>query len=545
MKRSLLTLALLLSLSASAWQKNQRDGLTIYQPEGIGDRGFMVMELKPLPSQGQSLAQWLEPLAEKMSAEYGTIQEKRPVETTPTIATLSHRLEVQGRPFMASYSAFATANGDYVLMLLLAEIDRELFQKYQGDALALINERFHALAGGSATRPIGLVDGIKVSVQTPAASASDSSSSSATIGDVGSFNESQRAMAAVIGQLDLPNMKRGGPLALGLYQCQFREGRPFTLSLYDNGEFRIDDSSPSGSKNGRFSYHSATGLLNVDDEHWLNNFVLNEEPREVSFHFVLKGKSYLYGQRLLSENKLVACQHQGAATQPAPAPAPAVAKAEKAEAKRFKWTTAPNQGVKMDDIEVLLHHGYNEYLGAQIDFIEEARLLLKDGWLYDNLRCPPADLDVAASRQNEPEHWHRWRKAGDGYEMEKDGRWEKVPGIPATPAQAGERLNGSYTYSSYAGSPFTSGIASFDSYHFKADGSFDSSARSVGGSGPLNGLDVSAHVGSYSASAPGKYELDGYTLQLTHPDGTVQRKPYYRWSEHNISIDGATYNDED
>ena len=533
MKRSLLTLALLLSLSASAWQKNQRDGLTIYQPEGIGDRGFMVMELKPLPSQGQSLAQWLEPLAEKMSAEYGTIQEKRPVETTPTIATLSHRLEVQGRPFLASYSAFATANGDYVLMLLLAEIDRELFQKYQGDALALINERFHALAGGSASRPIGLGDGIKVSVQTPTPAAA-----------VGESSASQRAIAKALEGMNLGTMQRGGPLALGRYQCSFTKGRKFSLSLYDNGQFRVNGADGRNEKEGKYRYQPDSGLIDVDDDYHLLNFAMNDEVHEIAFFFTKEGKGYLYGQNLDFpglDSSVVICQHSGTAEEPSPE----AAAAARAEAKRFKWTTAPNQGVKMDDIEVLLHHGYNEYLGAQIDFIEEARLLLKDGWLYDNLRCPPADLDVAASRQNEPEHWHRWRKAGDGYEMEKDGRWEKVPGIPATPAQAGERLNGSYTYYSYVGSPFTSGIASFDSYHFKADGSFDSSARSVGGSGPLNGLDVSAHVGSYAASAPGKYELNGYTLQLTHPDGTVQRKPYYRWSEHNISIDGATYNDED
>lgn len=533
MKRSLLTLALLLSLGASAWQKTQRDGLTVYQPEDIGDRGFMVMELKPLPSQGQSLAEWLEPLAEKMSAKYGSIQEKRPVEITPTIATLSHRLEVQGRPFMASYSAFATKDGDYVLMLLLAEIDRELFQKYQGDALALINERFHAHAGDSISRPIGLSDGIKVSVHKPASSPAAA---------IGKSSASQQAITKALEGMNLGTMQRGGPLTMGSYQCSSNKGQKFSLNLYDNGQFRVNDADVRNEKEGKYSYQPDSGLIDVDDDYHLLNFAMNDEVHEIAFFFTKEGKGYLYGQDLTGlGSPVVICQHSGAAKEPSPEAKDAAER----EAKRFKWVTAPNQGVKMDDIEVLLHHGYNEYLGAQVDFIEEARLLLKDGWLYDNLRCPPADLDVAASRKNEPEHWHRWRKADDGYEMEKDGSWEKVPGIAVTPAKAGERLNGSYTNSSYAGSPFTGGIASFDSYHFKDDGSFDSSARSVGGSGPLNSLDASVHVGSYAASAPGKYELDGYTLQLTLPDGTVQRKPYYRWSEHNISIDGATYSDKD
>lgn len=40
-------------------------------------------------------------------------------------------------------------------------------------------------------------------------------------------------------------------------------------------------------------------------------------------------------------------------------------------------------------------------------------LLLDDGWLYDRPGAPPpSDLDVKASRDLEPQYWHRWKSAG-------------------------------------------------------------------------------------------------------------------------------------
>lgn len=62
--------------------------------------------------------------------------------------------------------------------------------------------------------------------------------------------------------------------------------------------------------------------------------------------------------------------------------------------------TKPGGGVGSGDIEAVLFSG------------KAAMLLLDDGWLYDRPGAPPpSDLDVKASRDLEPQYWHRWKSA--------------------------------------------------------------------------------------------------------------------------------------
>lgn len=195
-----------------------------------------------------------------------------------------------------------------------------------------------------------------------------------------------------------------GDLAFGDYQCavQTDDGMKYTLSLYDNGEYRV---SGDRTGTGEFKYER-DGRINVNSNYNLYNFEVLGEMREIAFFFRGKnGETGIYGQQLTS-GIINICQYQGASKELSPSQQAAQKAAADAEAARFKWVTAPGKGVQPDEIEAVMFYGYNSY-GWVVSFEEEQRLVLKDGWAYDKLRVPPADLDVAASRKNEPELWHK------------------------------------------------------------------------------------------------------------------------------------------
>ena len=367
---------------------------------------------------------------------------------------------------------------------------------------------------------------------------------------------------ALLAGLKRDNMTIGGALTYGDYDCavQMDKGMKYTLSLYDNGQYRI---TGDGSSDGEYQY-SPSGYINVNDDVFLYNHTstFGHGVRELAFYFTDHGKPGLYGQNI-ANNIIVVCAYSGAAK----GPSPAQEAVDRAEAARFKWVTAPGQGVQDKDIETLLFHGEAEYFGTDITFVETQYLLLKDGWAYDNMQVPPADLDVAASRQHEPEHWRRWRKQGDNYQYEKDGQWQAYDATPVRPGKAGETLDGTYTYSTSSGTLYTGSHVSFTYLTFGKDGSFSRSRYSSSASsnyidsstfansegvvsGVYDGFQDSGTVtvgstgtGGKGEERPGHYKIDGYTIELTYPNGKTERELFFFWNNerNNLNIGKTTY----
>ncbi|MDO5091017.1 MAG: hypothetical protein Q4D61_05680 [Cardiobacteriaceae bacterium] len=227
-----------------------------------------------------------------------------------------------------------------------------------------------------------------------------------------------------------------------------------------------------------------------------------------------------------------------------------------------EWRSAPGAGVQADAIEALLHHGDLEYVGIDLHFVETQTLLLKDGSAYTNLKVPPADLDLATARQHDAAHWTRWRKTGDGYDIETDGAWQKAPGSAVRAATAGETLNGTYTYSAASGNVYSGGRVYFHYLTFHRDGSYEDSDYQIAGQSNVNssitvsphGTTASVATGNGSvhladtrqektADKGGRYQLDGHTLILTRDDGSRERLLFFFWAEddENLSIGGKTY----
>ena len=508
----------------------RRKNLTHYQPQDIGDRVFMLSVLTPLPDGGKRSADWLTAVAPQFAGQYGKVLEHGTAEQAGDLANMTYRVEVQGKPLHINFTAFPAGDGKMRLVQLLSEEDATLLQRYQDGAKAIIAGLYVEGEGDGATAaPASTAD-------TTTASSSSSSRAATVASSTGSSGTS-----AVKGGIDdgkefiqtfkMDGLTPGGDLAFGDYQCavQTEGGMKFTLSLYDNGQYRVSGNSES---TGEFQYER-DGRINISSERFLYNYDYDDEPKEIAFFFRGKnGETGIYGQQLTS-GIINICQYQGASKEPSPSQQAAQKAAADAEAARFKWVTAPGKGVQPDEIEAVMFYGYNSY-GWGVSFEEEQRLVLKDGWAYDNLRVPPADLDVAASRKNEPELWHKWRKNGKDYEIEKDSAWKKLPGHPVRGAKTGETLSRNYTYSA-SGGDYYGGYALFKTLKFKPDGTFDSSDygsthANSNGLGQINSEGIGNGAISHGASSSndrGRYKLDGYTIEMTYPDGTTARQLFF------------------
>ncbi|MFM2423533.1 MAG: hypothetical protein RL291_2063 [Pseudomonadota bacterium] len=260
---------------------------------------------------------------------------------------------------------------------------------------------------------------------------------------------------------------------------------------------------------------------------------------------------------------------------PTQEPRASIATAGATDARRFRWITLPGKGVPAANIEATLHSTRQAYTAAGYTLIETNYLFLRDGTAYKDLRCPPDQLDVEASRKQEPRHWGRWRKRGSKYEVQfprADGTLNDwVAPTMATvgiPGREGERLAGRFATASAYDIPGGAGRVSFQGITFTRDGRFESdfmnvaSASSGSGSdrvvtgavatderssvsvsGPSLGGGSTTRANSAKADRAGRYEINGYTLILRYDNGSVERLPFYYVfdNKRGIFFRGAVY----
>jgi hypothetical protein len=216
----------------------------------------------------------------------------------------------------------------------------------------------------------------------------------------------------------------------------------------------------------------------------------------------------------------------------------------------------PGRGVPPAELSAVLLESRTNGSGGMVD---KVYYLLKDGTAYLRGELPPADLDVARSRQLEPQQWARWRKTfGGSYEIQRQddfgkpaGPWQKLNGTPARPWPSGSRPDGVYAVSSFNGSIALGGVYARSSVTLHRDGRFTSSRFAQGGSGSMAGAGgftgsmtrSSDSTGSRSSAGGGNaavtatsraarddgaehrgtYVLDGYTVELRYDSGRVER----------------------
>ncbi|MDO5091258.1 MAG: hypothetical protein Q4D61_06890 [Cardiobacteriaceae bacterium] len=483
------------------WQSKSEQGFTSYSPNASGDALFAVIALDPLPLQGKTLDAWATTLARELTQGYGTLREAGTPQCCNPVWQATHRLDHAGKSLFASYTAMPRGADSAQMLVLLGEENPALLAAHMDSAAQLIA----ALTAGEAA-------------PSPAAT-------------------------ALAQALESEGATLGGPFTYGTYRCDIENGRyPYTITfqLYDNGEYRSDSGAyPKGT----FEHNPAKGTVSIESGLNLSNFSLGGEVIKLSIYFKDKhGRAYIRGHDI-DDDEGTLCTHLGDATDLSPS----AEEAAKSEARRFKWTTAPDAGVPLAAIETILYHGEhkNDSLGIRLE--EEHLLLMKDGWAYNGLRVTPADLDLAASRQNEPERWQRWRKNSGQYQLERNGEWYNIPGIPARPATRGERLSGAYSHSSMYGNIYTTAHTFKDTLYFKRDGTMSGSSSVRGGTTAMNHGTFSANVASDRIGDETiRYELDGYTLIRHYPDGATTRSLAFFWGDgqEHLNINGTTYSME-
>ncbi|GEM44945.1 hypothetical protein [Deinococcus cellulosilyticus] len=259
------------------------------------------------------------------------------------------------------------------------------------------------------------------------------------------------------------------------------------------------------------------------------------------------------------------------ADQPAPsAPSQSTpSTSEEAQDAPFKWITKPGKGVQAGDIQgvYLAYVPKFNALTLFYEYKEQLALLLKDGTAYLGLRVPPEDLDVKASRKNEPEQWTKWKSSGQKLLMlnGKNQKWEELKFRKVLPAKTGEKLGGDFEYLENNSNVYYGGSIYEEHYLFSPNGAFEvssasefasmnSGAQVMGHSqqtrdGASGAVSTSAGI-SYSTDHAGRdperygtYTLKGYTLELRLKNGEVQRKLFFFTSskKDEIFIENATY----
>jgi hypothetical protein len=217
-------------------------------------------------------------------------------------------------------------------------------------------------------------------------------------------------------------------------------------------------------------------------------------------------------------------------------------------------------------------------------------LLLAGGTAYRGLAFPPEEVEV--SKEEDADRWVAWRRRGAVHEVRNPGSrtWTRLDKAAlARPAVEQERLGGRYVPlggDSPGGSPSATALVFHPDGRFEAMGGRPLAAGSVTrpsgavvtlsssgqGASPRPGTVVSSMrpadgepgngpapspaghdaVVSTSAHRPspagsgGTYRLDGWTLELRHGDGTVERRLFLFTDEarEGVRIGERTYRRE-
>lgn len=272
---------------------------------------------------------------------------------------------------------------------------------------------------------------------------------------------------------------------------------------------------------------------------------------------------------LIAKNTLGATPSQDAPTKVAPSKPPKKEEPSIAVA-------APGTGVRPEQIEALLYSGQGMYLAMGYQYVEKVHLLLRDGTVYNDLKIPPEDLDVALARQVYPDKFTHWRKEAGHYLVEKNGQWTKLNATAVTPAEPGSGHiknlvhQTAYSMGGLGGSVFTYRLKLMPDGRFErssgaqhatgamqSTAGFASSATSVsdktgtqsvagGGNGNVYAYSQSKSMDG-AADKVGTYRVTGYTLELKCASGRVERLlTFYPFRDHDkLYVAGATYDPPD
>ena len=562
---ALLAAAVLVSRPAAAmqppagWTRTQSGAAETFQPSNLAaDESFAIMVHPATTTRGQRLNTWLDAWAtDKLpgSASGKLVSELGSNGQSATAQLMAK--DARGASVFVMFVA-VSLDGDRVrAMRIVATPKPELFARQK----PAIGEFVKLLATDEASgyrqeqRSVG--NGAPASAGNAAGNAGDAKGARTYVETQARDARTAKANAGVP-----RGSRQGGPFRYGTYDFEFplpaiNQVRRYRISFYENGEYRKIEGKSEDTDD--FTYDAATGAVNISV--LLNLYNSSYDDADFCRYYVAPdGRPYIY-----AEDEYGVGTHQitgrylGPNDRPSPTVEKAAKSAAKAEADRFKWITAPGRGVQMAQISGVLHRMEQLYLIGGLELRERTYLLLNDGSAYENLRCPPDQLDVLTSRKREPLSWGRWRLSGGRYELQfpkqdgSMGAWNAPSMTTITrPGAKGQRLQGRYQHGSSFQIPGGAGSVSYHGIRFSADGRFETDNFSITGgtsgfgdaqiaagvvandegavssvSGPNFGGGSSRKSNRPKSERTGRYEIDGYTLVLSFDNGTVERLPFF------------------
>ncbi|TKW64293.1 MAG: hypothetical protein DI616_18540 [Paracoccus denitrificans] len=193
------------------------------------------------------------------------------------------------------------------------------------------------------------------------------------------------------------------------------------------------------------------------------------------------------------------------------------------------WGGFPDGGLTNSGVDSVYMVGEGSSATGMYTMVFEAYLLLKDGRICTCFDRALGQIVPAESQIETPESWGHWvNQNGNINIVWFDGEMETLDMQAVTKMAGGDaetRIQGNFTHISAGGNPL-SGTSHVSRYFFtfQSDGTFSSnqsSAFSVSAGG-IPGGDTVAAGGSSGSGPQGRYEIDGFNMKLTYPDGRIQ-----------------------
>ena len=126
-----------------------------------------------------------------------------------------------------------------------------------------------------------------------------------------------------------------------------------------------------------------------------------------------------------------------------------------------------------------------------------------------------------------------FRRVGEALQISGD-EWTKVAPVH------GVRLDGTWgRFNASSGMTATSsgGVASWETFVFKKDGTFErSGGNSVSSSNTSADTTTSIAGGNDRPAIQGTYAIDAYTLTLTAADGTIEKRSFYATDPNDLDL---------
>ncbi len=209
------------------------------------------------------------------------------------------------------------------------------------------------------------------------------------------------------------------------------------------------------------------------------------------------------------------------------------------ERKRLRLLAKANPPLPRDGIkEAQVQAVYYKYsLGGNFGTEPQYNhfVFLKDGTVYDDFSQAFAEISLSKTKAESPSSWGRWIRQGDSISIKwGGGNSDKIPAgqnelmVGGTPST---RLDGYYGSITVTGN-WQTGSNTQSGYTFYPDGTFTSSRSSMfmvsaylPGSDNIGPTQIASGA-SGSNTGRARYTIDGYTMTMTYPDGTVERATF-------------------